>query len=77
MEFRSNKLEGTVNLVNDKDQEKNDCEKLREKRSCQNENLLIVVFPPSLRTTTSSDNKSQYWPRGAPKHAETAENEKA
>ena len=22
-------------------------------------------------------NKSQYWPRGAPKHAETAENEKA
>ena len=23
------------------------------------------------------ENKSQYWPRGAPKHAETAENEKA
>ena len=22
-------------------------------------------------------NKSQYWPRGAPKHAEIAENEKA
>ena len=22
-------------------------------------------------------NKSQYWPRGAPKHAKTAENEKA
>ena len=55
MEFRSNKLEGTVNLVNDKDQEKNDCEKLREKRSCQNENLLIAVYTPSLRTTTSSD----------------------
>ena len=25
----------------------------------------------------ASTNKSQYWPRGAPKHAETAENEKA
>ena len=24
-----------------------------------------------------SYNKSQYWPRGAPKHAETAKNEKA
>ena len=23
------------------------------------------------------ENKSQYWPCGAPKHAETAENEKA
>ena len=28
-------------------------------------------------TATMIDNKSQYWPRGAPKHAETAENEKA
>ena len=28
-------------------------------------------------TIGKSGNKSQYWPRGAPKHAETAENEKA
>ena len=29
-----------------------------------------------MRWTHPIDNKSQYWPRGAPRHAETVENEK-
>ena len=45
------------------------------------EDVFVGLSIPQLYMSVSHTiwliNKSQYWPRGAPKHAETAENEKA
>ena len=38
--------------------------------------ITLVSLVPTMQVS-SLLNKSQYWSRGAPKHAETAENEKA
>ena len=44
------------------------------------ETAVFFALPRKADVVSDPDrvcNKSQYWPRGAPKHAETAENEKA
>ena len=37
----------------------------------------VVMTATTTMTTTITNNKSQYWPRGAKKRIDTAENEKA
>ena len=40
----------------------------------QEDDATFLLIP---RLVMNVENKSQYWPRGAPKHADTADNEKA
>ena len=48
--------------------------KMKEEKEERKE-MIVTVLRRNLLTRHC--NKSQYWPRGAPKHGKTAENEKA